>query len=786
MPSSLVDVRAALRTLRRSPLVSTAAVLTLALGIGPTVAMFTLVYSVLVQPLPYPESERLAMAAVEDLETGALMPTPAGPVADGVAAMASFDRVVRLSVAGGLMVGGSEPAVVFGSAVEAPFFDLYGLPIARGRWPARAGEAMIASRLWEQRFGGRDDVLGRSLKYRDQTVTIVGVAGAHYDFPYRNQIWFVPTAWEGHVDEPYREMALRLAPGVTIEAARTELATVVARLEREQPALLRGQRLVLQSSHEAETGFLRQPLLTLLAAAALIVLVACANVANLLLAAGTGRLREMALRRAIGASVWRLARTVLLESSLLAALGVGCGVLLAVWLVPLVLSLAPDVITRQTTFTVSWPVLAAAGFVGALVTIVVGLMPALRLARVPAVDALNQTAPTPSGTHSRVMAGLVGAQTAVGIVLVVGAALLSASLARTMEAVDAMPADRVAAVRIDITQTAASAPRLVEAVAAFVEERGAAVVASSGLPLQGPPPRPVMLPGATEAEPMPLRAVSPGYFAALGQRLVSGRDFAPRDRAGQPLVAIVSETLARRLTEPGGGTPLGATLRVDPSTVGLTARAVVVVGVAADVRASLTSRPRAELYLPMAQAPEAADYWLSVFAPAAGAAEVASSLKRVVGVIDAETPVGDPARLDQLFRERTMLPRFRAALMSSFGVLALALAAAGVFATTLHVVARRTREFAVRIAVGASARDLVRAVVPGVAGPVALGIVAGLAVATQLAPFLRGMLFYDLSATAPSVYLAAAAVFAATALVATAIPLGRVWRVNPAETLRRD
>ena len=785
MRSTLADVRTALRTLRRSPLVSIAAVLTLALGIGPTVAMFTLVHSALVRPLPYPESERLAMVAVENLETGALMPTPAGPVADGVVAMASFDRVVRLSVAGGLMVGGSEPAVVFGSAVEPPFFALYGLPVARGRWPARPGEAMIASRLWEQRFGGRDDVLGRSLKYRDQTVTVVGVAGAHYDFPYRNQIWFVPTTWQGHVDEPWREMALRLAPGVSIDAARAELAAVAARLEREQPALLRGQRLLLQSAHEAETGFLRQPLLTLLAAAALIVLVACANVANLLLASGTGRLREMALRRAIGASPWRVARTVLLESSLLAALGVGCGVVLAVWLVPRVLALAPDVITRQTTFAVSWPVLAAAGLVGALVTIGVGLIPALRLARVPAVDALNQSAPTTSAMHSRLMAGLVGVQAAVGVVLVVGTALLTASLARTMEAVDSMPTDRLAALRIDITQTAASAPRLVEAVTAFVEARGGAVVASAGLPLQGAPPRPVMLPGATEAEPMPVRAVSPGYFAALGQRLMSGRDFAPRDRAGQPLVAIASETLARRLA-PGGGDPLGAILNVQPSEAGLKPRAIVVVGVAADVRATLTSRPRAELYLPLAQAPEAADYWLTVFAPAAAGADVASALKRVVGAIDAETPVGDPVRLDQMFRERTVLPRFRAVLMSSFGVLALALAAAGVFAMTLHVVARRTREFAVRIAVGASARDLVRAVVPGVAGPVALGLVAGLAAATQLAPFLRGMLFYDLSATAPSVYLVAAAVFAATALVATAIPLGRVWRVNPAETLRRD
>lgn len=785
MLPSLTDVRVALRTLRRAPLVSAAAVLTLAVGIGPTVAMATLVYSALVRPLPYPESERLVMTAVEDLTSGELMPPPAGAVADAVAAMTSFDRVVRLSVAGGLLVGASVPAVVFGSAVEAPFFDMFGLPVVRGRWPARAGEAMIATGLWERHFGRRDDVIGRSVKYRDQVLTIVGVAGSHYDFPYRNQVWFVPTAWQGRVDEPYREMAIRLAPGVTLAAARTELLTVATRLERDQPGVLRGQRLILQSTHEAETGFLRRPLLTLFAAAALIVLIACANVANLLLAAATGRQREMALRRAIGATPWNLARTVFVESSVLATLGVGGGVVLAVWTVPLVLALAPDVITRQTSFSLSWPILTLAAGLGAVVTIVFGVAPALRLARVAASDVLNQATPTAAASHPRLMAGLVGVQAAVGIVLLVGTTLLASSLSRMMDAVEAMPVDRLVAMRVDITQTPASAPRLADGVAAFVEEFGGAVVASSGLPLQAPPSAPVMLPGATGTMPLPLRVVSPGYFAALGQRLVSGRDFSSRDRTGQPLVAIVSETLARRLAA-GGTDPLGAVLHVTPARAGRQARSVVVAGVAADVRASLTSRPRAELYLPLAQAPEASDYWLSVFAPVASAEGVASALRRVVGAVDAETPVEAPIRLDQRFRERTMLPRFRAALMTAFGVLALTLAAAGIFAMTLFVVTRRTREFAVRIAVGATARDLVRAVMPAVAAPVCLGAVAGLAAATQLAPLLRGMLFYEVSATAPLVYASAAALFIGTSLAASLAPLRRMWRVNPSEILRRE
>lgn len=785
MGATLVDLRTAFRTLRRSPLISVAAILTLAFGIGPTVAMFTLVNAALVQPLPYPESHRLVVAVVDDRARGDLTPLLAGPEADAVLAMPIFDRVSRLSVGGGLMVGGTEPDVVYGSAVEVPFFDLFGMPLVRGRLPARAGEAVIADALWQQRFGGRDDIIGAAIRYRDQSVTIVGVAGPRFDFPFRNRIWFVPTSWPEFAPgtRAFVDLALRLAPGVTLEAGRAALATRALALEREHPGTLDQRRLQLQSAHEAETGYLRQPLLMLLAAAALIVLLACANVANLLLASGTGRWREMAVRRAIGASPWRLVRSALVESALLATCGVGLGVLLAAWAVPRMLALTPDVITRQTQFVLSWPVLASTVLLGAVVTIVFGLMPALRLARVPAADTLNQMQPTPSAGHARAMATLVAVQVAVGVVLIVGTALLVASVARTMDAVDAMPADRLAAVRVATNLTRASAPRLFPAIADFVEEGGSELAASSGMLMQPVPSQPVHLPGSAAAVEMPVRAVSPNFFAVVGQRLVSGRAFTPGDRRGDPPVAIISETLARRLGSAGRADPLGATLRV---TFGREVREVSVVGVAADVRATFTSRPGAEIYLPMRQAAELAGYWLTVFGPAASSGQLAASLRRVVRAIDVETPVGDPTRLDEMFRDRLMLPRFRAALMTSFGLLALALAAAGVFAMTLYVVARRTREFAVRIAVGASARDLVGAVVPVVAVPVGLGVVVGLVVATQLATYLRGMLFYDLSVTSPPAYLGAAAVFAATALVATAIPLRRVWRVNPAESLRRD
>jgi putative ABC transport system permease protein len=404
------------------------------------------------------------VARGEDSKTGMLEPPTNGEVADRVAAMTAFDLVARISVGAGLMVGGSEPVVVLGSAVDAPFYRIFGMPIARGRMPEGAGEAAISTRLWEQRFGRREDVLGRVIRFRDHQITVVGITGARYDFPYRNEIWFVMPEWPGAADEPYVDLALRMAPGVTLEAARTELAVVQQSLERDRPDVMSGRRLMLQSSHDAETGHLRQPLVTLLTAAALVVLIACANVANLLLAAATGREREMALRRAIGAPPWRLARTVLVESSVLAALGVGGGVLLAVWTVPLILANAPDVITRQTEFTLSWPVLVFAGLLAALVTAGFGLAPAVRLARVPALGALNQVSSTMSGRQSRLMAGFVGVQAAVGVVLVVGTALMASSFARMMDAVTAMPVDRLSAVRVDVAQAMVSAPRVAQGV----------------------------------------------------------------------------------------------------------------------------------------------------------------------------------------------------------------------------------------------------------------------------------------------------------------------------------
>jgi ABC-type antimicrobial peptide transport system permease subunit len=294
----------------------------------------------------------------------------------------------------------------------------------------------------------------------------------------------------------------------------------------------------------------------------------------------------------------------------------------------------------------------------------------------------------------------------------------------------------------------------------------------------------VALPGKSEPAAMPLRSISPGYFARIGQGVVLGREFARSDAAGAPDVAVVSETLARLIADASGRDALGGSLLV---TLPGGTRPFTVVGVAADIRAAMASRPGPEVYVPVAQVPYATQgSWLYVIGPSAEASTFGPAIKEVVRQINPETPVGEPGGLDQQFRERLLLHRFRSSLIVVFGAIALLLAAAGVFAVVACTVIRRTREMAVRMAIGATARDVARAIVPAIAAPVIGGVLLGLGAATQLASFIRAMLFYEVSATSPAVYSMAAFAFLTAAAAATWLPLRRAWRLNPAETLRRE
>lgn len=795
------ELRQAFRSLRRAPGTTLAAVVTLAIGIGPTVAMFTVVHSALVRPLPYSEPHRIVAPLIVDPIAGEQAPLLTGPVLDAVERMTAFDRTARMHVFLGLLLGAAEPFLAFGAEVQPAFFETFGLRPALGRVPAAEGEAILSHRLWTQRFGGAAGIVGSPATHADRPITIVGVASPSFDFPYAAGIWVARAdGGAGERAGEYIDVAARLAPGQTLSGARQELAVVAAGLGADARTELGSRRLELQSLQEAETGFLRRPLLTLLGAAALVVLIACANVANLLLAAGTARRREIAVRSAIGASRWRVARGLLAESCVLSAVGIAAGVLLAGWTLPGLFTLMPAPISRVAAPDISPAVLGFAAALSTLVTMVSGWLPAWRIASVPAIETLSATSGTLTPRPSRLVRGLVAIEVAVGTVLVVGTALMLASLDRLATGLALLDVADVASIQIDLPLGSPdkfdAAARVVGAVQDQVLNGAADLVATSALPFAPVEPRDVTAGDTAEVLRVATRSITPGYFERLGLSLRAGRGFEADDRRGYPLVAVVNETMARRL-EQGTGTPaLGSEFRmsVDPerghpaapamSADRLPMAPVRVVGIVADLRHTMTGRPTAEIFVPLTQV--VAPQRLYVLGSQAASALVAARVRRAVRETSADVPVGDPTGLWQLLDRSIQLHRFRSMLFSSFGVVALLLAASGIFAVVACAVARRTREVALRLALGSTRAAVVRTIAVPIAVPVALGLVAGLAIARALTSVVRGMLFYEVSPTSPSVYALATLVLVAATVLACWLPIRRACALSPADALRQE
>jgi predicted permease len=596
------------------------------------------------------------------------------------------------------------------------------------------------------------------------------------------------------------DVAARLAPGRSLDEAREELNVLAASLPEELRGRLEGRRLDLVSLHEAEAGFLRRPLLTLLAAAALVVLIACANVANLLLASGLARRREIAVRTAVGAAPWQVARTLLAESCLLAIGGVALGVVLAAWSLPALFAITPRPIARLADPRMSGAVLAFAAGLSALATLVFGVAPALRFARVPALEVLNVTSSL-SGRQSRAMGAFVGIEVAVGTMLVVGATLMMTSFLKLSNGLGILAVSDVSFVTVDLPlgspERRAIASRIVGAVTGqVVDGSPGAPVATSALPFAPVEPRDVVLPGQAEVTRLPTRSVTPGYFERLGLTMLAGRGFDTRDRAGAGLVIIVNETMAKRLEEAAGRPALGVAfvLDVDGERAHPAAPAerpgalpdatVQVVGIVPDVRHTMQARPTAEVYVPVSQV--APPQRLYVLGPLGEGAALTARVRRAVRDVSLDTPVREAAGLESNLWQSIQLPRFRSVLISIFGAVALLLAASGVFAVVAYAVARRTREVAIRMSLGASTSAVTRVVTAPVIEPVVIGLVVGLASASALTTVIQSMLFYEVSPTSPSAYATAAAVFLLAAALATWLPLRRALAVNPAQALRQE
>lgn len=792
MESLLNDLRLTVRQLSRQRGYAIAAVVTLGLALGATTAIFSVVSGVLLRPLPFPDPAELVTICerhpsvegfciasppdVEDWRASGATLAHVGIMRDWPLSMTEGDRVESFS--GGLATHGA--------------FTALGVQPALGRvmGPDEHGPAhrvvILSDALWQTRFGADPTVVGRTISLDGEAATIIGVLAPTTEIPHLEevQIWaslpFDPRdeenrRWRGFVT------VARLAPGVTREAATAELATIARRLGEQYPETNREWGIEVIGLHDSLVGGVRRRLLVFLGAVGLVLLLGCVNLANLILARTTGRVQELAIRSAIGASRGRLARLLLLESLVVSVAGAALGVLLASWGVDLFLSVAPPGIPRMDEIGVDWRVLLFAVGLTVVTAILIGGIPAIRGARADLAAQLHA---------SRVARGsgrgvLVAAETAIAVMLLAGAALLGRTFARLTQWDPGFARDGVFVAWTGVSQgtyrdVASVRALYAQALDAVRSLPGVASVSlTSGGPLFGGEEPGTARAGGPSADSAVVlwRNVGPGYFATLGVPLRAGRDFTAADRDGAAPVAVVNETAARRLWP--GRSPIGE--RFVMTGMGLE---FSVIGVVADIPLLEPNVPvRPEVYWPFFQYTRWGGFIVvrAAGAPPGLAAAIRDRLREV-------SPELEPARVsafDDLVGRRLVSPRFNALLLGSFAGVALLLAAVGIAGLIAYRVSHRVREIGIRLALGATHTTVVaRFVREGgilVATGVAVGAVGALGLTRLLGSMLAGT-----SPTDPATFTAVIVGMLAIGLVAAWIPARRASRVDPLTALRAE
>jgi putative ABC transport system permease protein len=795
------DIAFALRTLRKQPAFTLVAVLTLALGIGANSAIFSVVRGVLLQPLPYAEPERLleVRTAYPNGKDYELSPPDFMSVAtlDRV-----FEGVVGYYRNETTWTGHGEPRTVRAALVSRGFFSMLGAGMALGRGFAddehlegRTQVAVLSHALWQSRFGGRDDVIGRSLVFAGEPYEVVGVALPGFAMPLGTEVYgpltygetFSATTAVGRRGE-YLTVIARLAPGVSPERAEVELAALGRRLQSEFAETNDRLTFTSDSLIERVVGKVRTPLLVLLGAVGLVLLIACANVANLLLARGATREGELALRNAVGAGRGRLVRQLLTEAAVLGLTGGAAGLALA-WLGTRALVAArPQDLPRLDQVGVDAAVVAFTFFLAVGTALLFGLLPALQSTGGRLAGTLKEGGRggiSGRGGH-RLRNGLIVAETALAVVLLVGAGLLVKSFL-SLTAVD--PGFRPeGAVTFTVSFQSATydePERRIEAYRALVERLEAlpgvsAAGGASVLPLDaggaiwsfdvvGREPR--------EDDLLEIRAawVTPGYFQALGTHLLAGRSLDERDREGAAPVVLVNEAAVERWFD--GASPVGRRLELN----GVPREVVGVVGDLPHLGLDQASEPTT--YLPHAQLPGRT---LQMVVRSSGdPLALTPDVRRLLREIDPELPVAEPEPLASVVASSVAQPRFYATLLALFAAVALVLALVGIFGVMSYAVAQRTREIGIRMALGARRRAMVAMVLRRALALCGVGLAAGAAVALAATRVMESQLF-GVTATDPWTFVVVLALLAASAMVASLVPARRAAAVDPMVALRGE
>jgi putative ABC transport system permease protein len=805
MDSFRQDLRYALRRLLTAPAFTTVAVLTLALGIGANSAIFSVINAILLRPLPYPDADRLVgMYQVWKGERAVMAPANFLDLRRQTRTLedaAAFDATEMT------ITGAGDPISVTGTEVSASFFNVLGVAPVIGRAfapdenePGRDKVVVLAHALWQQRFGGRKSAVGSIALIDGVPRTIVGVMPSGISYPPEQQLW-IPIEYDDRVKKArgswYLRAIARLKPGVTPEQAASEIATLGKALEAGHPRENTDVGFTTYPLHEALVSDLRPALLVLIGAVGFVLLIACANVANLLLARAVARETELAVRAALGAGRGRLMRQLLTEALVLGAAGGMAGLLIAAWGAAALVSLQPEGIPRLNEVAIDRTVIGFTAAISLVTGLVFGAIPALQLTRPSLATSLKEGA---RGTFAargstRMRAALVVGEMALAVTLLAGAGLLIRSFGR-LQAVDpGFRPEETLSFELSLPRTAYEADaqivdfydRLLERLASIPGVRSTAAV--SALPLSGPPfnisfkvvGRPPAAPGQEPS--MEVRVASPEYFQTIGIPLRRGRLFTAADTADAPWVVLLSESAARKYFPHED--PIGKQIEMGWGRGPGTRRAGgEVVGIVGDVKElGLDEEFPAEIYLPLRQWPVRG---MAVVArTAVPPTSIAEEATRTVHEIDANLPVANLRTVEEIVSESIAQPRFYMLLLATFAAVALALAAIGIFGVMSYTVSQRTREIGIRMALGARGGSVVTMVVRQAMLLASAGLLVGVAAALALSRTMTTLLF-DLSPTDPLTFAAVATTLATVAFLASYLPARRAARVDPMVALRAD
>jgi putative ABC transport system permease protein len=783
------DLRYAIRSLGKAPGLSLLVVLNLALGIAGSTAIFSLLWGVVLSPLPFPQPDRLMRLCEVDETVAGFCVASVPDLADLGARSRSFATVGAGRMSAMLLRTPTGVESVNGVLTTPGFLRALGVKPLRGRLIEesdvnRARVAVLDYGFWQSWAGGDPAVLGRTITLDNQPYTVVGVlprttvpelesAKAWIPIP------FDPLDKEARGWRGFQGLG-RLKPGVDPRSAQREIQTLFAGIAREHPDTHKGWGIRIVSLRDQLVGSVRSTLYLFMAAVLLVLLIACTNVANMLLARAAGRRREIALRTSLGATPGRLVRQLMTESLILAALGGAAGLALSGWGLELFLALAPKGVPRLAEVAINGPVLAFAILLTLSTSLLSGLWPALRAIRVDLVSNLKESATSAlGGRASRTRAGLVVAEVALALTLMIGTGLLTRSLATARQwnggfehghllTLWLLPLDTKYPDKPRVSELYRRAEAEVAALPSVVS----AGTASAG-PLFGGRETETFLSGAAMDRPVVARwyDVGPRYFQTLGLALKKGRFFDGHDRLEAPRVAIVNETFARRAwpgADPAGQRVQGKEEHKSPMEI---------VGVVADVK-PLTpgGETEPEIYWPYPQEPRWATYL--IVRTSSAPEKLAGAVRARLRQIDPDLDVEQVATFEGLMHKHLAGPLFQTTLVDVFALIALALVIGGTYGVLSHTVAQQTREIGVRMALGADRRDIFRQVVGRALGMVGLGILFGLAAAAAVTRLLRGLL-YGVAPTDPATFLGMTALLLLVALLAAWIPARRATRIDP-------